>query len=136
MPRNRLPLRPLILINSAIKRRFQWLQLHILKYRMTRLITMETFERKWSWSISTHSEYFWLVYHNNGMFLFISMVIWQRRVDYSLLYLYRARSKITQLSIPTHAQLQRHRLKFIKNHLKNSYMFRSSTIFRELQCPR
>ena len=43
---------------------------------------------------------------------------------------------IPQLSIPTHAQLQRHRLKFIKNHLKNSYMFRSSTIFRELQCPR
>ena len=36
-----------------------------------------------------------------------------------LLYLYRARNKITQLSIPTHAQLQRHRLKFIKNHLKN-----------------
>ena len=33
---------------------------------------------------------------------------------YTLLYLYRARSKITQLSIPTHAQLQRHRLKFIK----------------------
>jgi len=53
----------------------------------------------------------------------------------SLLYLYRARNKITQLSI-THAQLQRHRLKFIKNHLKNSYMIRSSTIFRELQCPR
>jgi len=26
----------------------------------------------------------------------------------------------TQLSIPTHAQPQRHRLKFIKNHLKNS----------------
>ena len=52
-----------------------------------------------------------------------------------LLYLYRARNNITQLSIPTHAQL-RHRLKFIKNHLKNSYMFRSSTIFRELQCPR
>ena len=25
---------------------------------------------------------------------------------------------VTQLSIPTHAQLQRHRLKFIKNHLK------------------
>ena len=24
----------------------------------------------------------------------------------------------SQLSIPTHAQLQRHRLKFIKNHLK------------------
>ena len=43
---------------------------------------------------------------------------------------------ITQLSILTHAQLQRHRLKFIKNYLKNSYMFRSSTIFRELQCPR
>ena len=38
----------------------------------------------------------------------------------------------TQLSIPTHAQLQRHRLKFIKNHLKNSYMFRFTTIFREL----
>jgi len=36
-----------------------------------------------------------------------------------LLYLYRARNKITQLSVPTHAQLQRHRLKFIKNHLKN-----------------
>ena len=48
-----------------------------------------------------------------------------------LLYLYRARNKITQLSIPTYAQLQRHRLKFIKNHLKNSYIFRSSTIFRE-----
>ena len=43
---------------------------------------------------------------------------------------------ITQLSVPTHAQLQSHRLKFIKNHLKNSYMFRSSTIFRELRCPR
>ena len=28
--------------------------------------------------------------------------------------------RITQLSIPTHAQLQRHRLKFIKNLLKNS----------------
>ena len=25
---------------------------------------------------------------------------------------------VTQLSIPTHAQLHRHRLKFIKNHLK------------------
>ena len=37
----------------------------------------------------------------------------------SLLCLYRARNKITQLSIPTHAQLQRHRLKFIKNHLNN-----------------
>ena len=35
-----------------------------------------------------------------------------------LLYFYRAHYKITQLSIPTHAQLQRHRLKFIKNHLK------------------
>ena len=33
---------------------------------------------------------------------------------YQLLYLYRARNKITQLSIPTHVQLQRHRLKFIK----------------------
>ena len=54
----------------------------------------------------------------------------------SLLYLYRARNKITQLSVPAHAQLQRHRLKFIKNHLKNSYMFRPSTIFRELQFPR
>ena len=27
---------------------------------------------------------------------------------------------ITQLSIPTHAQIQRHRLKFIKNHLKKT----------------
>ena len=45
------------------------------------------------------------------------------------------RYNITQLSIPTHA-LQRHRLKFIKNHLKNSYIFRSSTIFGELQRPR
>ena len=35
-----------------------------------------------------------------------------------LLYLHRARNKVTQLSIPTHAQLQRHRLKFIRNHLK------------------
>ena len=41
-----------------------------------------------------------------------------RKMPYLLLYLYRARNKITQLSIPTHAQLQRHRLKFIKNHLK------------------
>ena len=48
----------------------------------------------------------------------------------------KLRESFTQLSIPTHAQLQRHRLKFIKNLLKNSYMFRSSTIFRELQCPR
>ena len=38
--------------------------------------------------------------------------------DRSLLYLYRAHNKITQLSIPTHAQLQCHRLKFIKNHPK------------------
>ena len=53
-------------------------------------------------------------------------------LKFLLLYLYRARNKITQLSIPTHAQLQRHRLKFIKNHLKNSYMFRSSTIFGEM----
>ena len=56
----------------------------------------------------------------------------KRKANCSLLCLYRARNKITQLSIPTHAQLQRHWLKFIKNHLKNSYMFRSSTIFREL----
>ena len=34
-----------------------------------------------------------------------------------VLHLYRARNKNTQLSIPTHLQL-RHRLKFIKNHLK------------------
>ena len=40
----------------------------------------------------------------------------------NLLYLYRARNKITQLSIPTHAQL-RHRLKFIKNHLKTPTCF-------------
>ena len=44
---------------------------------------------------------------------------------------YKNTDWFTQLSIPTHAQLQRHRLKFIKNHLKNSYMFRSTTIFRE-----
>ena len=30
---------------------------------------------------------------------------------------------LTQLSIPTHAQLQRHRLKFIKNHLKTPTSF-------------
>ena len=30
---------------------------------------------------------------------------------------------LTQLSIPTHAQLQRHRLKFIKNHLKTPTCF-------------
>ena len=35
------------------------------------------------------------------------------------------------LLTPTHAQLN-----FTKNHLKNSYMFRSTTIFRELQYPR
>ena len=40
-----------------------------------------------------------------------------------LLYLYCARNKITQLSIPTHAQLQRHRLKFIKNHLNTPTCF-------------
>ena len=45
-------------------------------------------------------------------------------------------SELTQFLIPTHPQLQRHRLKFIKNHLKNSYIFRPTTIFRELQCPR
>ena len=33
------------------------------------------------------------------------------------------------LSIPTHAQLQRRRLKFIKNHLKNSYV----SVFDHLQ---
>ena len=42
----------------------------------------------------------------------------------------------TQCLTPTHAQLQRHRLKFIKKPYKNSYMFRSTTIFRELQYPR
>ena len=56
---------------------------------------------------------------------------WKKYHKTALLCLYRARNKISQLSIPTHAQLQRHRLKFIKNHLKNSYMFRSTTIFRE-----
>ena len=40
-----------------------------------------------------------------------------------LLYLYRARNKITQLSIPTHEQLQRHRLKLIKNHIKTPTCF-------------
>ena len=43
--------------------------------------------------------------------------------------------KKTQLLTPTHAQL-RHSLKFIKKPYKNSYMFWSTTIFRELQCPR
>ena len=62
----------------------------------------------------------------------ISVII----INLSLLYLYRARNKITQLSIPTHAQLQRHRLKFIKNHIKNSYMFRSTTIFRDAALAR
>jgi len=42
----------------------------------------------------------------------------------------------TQLLTPTHAQLQRHRLKFTKTHLKNSYMFRSTTILRVTQYPR
>ena len=41
----------------------------------------------------------------------------------TLLCLYRARNKITQLSIPTHEQLQCHRLKFIKNHLKTPTCF-------------
>ena len=41
-------------------------------------------------------------------------------VRFLLLYLYRARNKITQLTIPTHAQLQRHRLKFIKNYIKKT----------------
>jgi len=68
--------------------------------------------------------------------MFQTKVVEKIKTHISLLYLYRARNKVTQLSIPTHAQLQRHRLKFIKNHLKKSYMFRSSTIFRELQCPR
>ena len=36
------------------------------------------------------------------------------------LYLYRARNKVTQLLTPTHAQLQRHTLKFIKKPFKNS----------------
>ena len=30
---------------------------------------------------------------------------------------------VTQLSIPTHAELQRHKLKFIKNHLKTPTCF-------------
>ena len=34
------------------------------------------------------------------------------------------------LLTPTHAHI------LLKNHLKNSYMFRSTTIFRELQYPR
>jgi hypothetical protein len=40
-----------------------------------------------------------------------------------LLCLYRARNQITRLSIPTHAQLQRHRLKFIKIILKTPTCF-------------
>jgi len=42
----------------------------------------------------------------------------------------------TQFLTTTHAQLQRHRLKFIKKPYENSYMFRSTIIFRELQYPR
>ena len=44
-------------------------------------------------------------------------------ISYPLWYLYRARNKITQLSIPTYTQLHRHRLKFIKNHLKSPACF-------------
>ena len=40
-------------------------------------------------------------------------------IDEILLYLYRARNEITQLSISTHAQLQRHRLKFINPYRTN-----------------
>ena len=44
---------------------------------------------------------------------------WSKLLKYILLLcLYHAHNKITQLSIPAHAQLQHHRLKFIKNHLK------------------
>jgi len=39
-------------------------------------------------------------------------------------------SSSLNLLTPTHAQLN-----LIKNHLKNFYMFRSTTIFRELQYP-
>ena len=92
------------------------------------------------------------IYYSSDLFssffesMFILMRYWQR-CETLRFYSYGSQSldlfkvshkqiDIAQLSIPTHAQLQRHRLKFIKNHLKNSYMFRSSTIFRELQCPR
>jgi len=37
--------------------------------------------------------------------------------------LYRARSKITQFLTPTHAQLQRHGLKFIKKITKKNMFF-------------
>ena len=43
---------------------------------------------------------------------------------------------LTQLSIPTHAQLQRHRLKFIKNHLKAPTCFGLRPSSGSLQCPR
>ena len=39
--------------------------------------------------------------------------------------------EITQLSIPTRAQLQRHRLKFIKNHLKK--LLHVVSVFDHLQ---
>jgi len=43
-----------------------------------------------------------------------------------LLYLYRACNKVTQLSIPTHAQLEILLIKiYLKFHKKHSYMFRS-----------
>ena len=54
----------------------------------------------------------------------------------SNLYHKKSQTFITQLLTPTHAQLQRHRLKFIKKPFKNAYMFRPTTIFRELQYPR
>ena len=46
-------------------------------------------------------------------FCFLVVIVLWQTYFFILLYLYRARNKITQLSIPTHAQLQRHRLKFI-----------------------
>ena len=45
----------------------------------------------------------------------------------------RLTQSVTQLLIPTHAHF--HWLKFIKIILKNSYMFRSTTIIRELKRP-
>ena len=60
--------------------------------------------------------------YSGGVVLFCRPLI-LRMCSLTLLYLYRARNEITQFSIPTHAQLQRHRLKLIKNHLKTPTCF-------------
>ena len=41
-----------------------------------------------------------------------------RKLQNSKTFFFNILYEVTQLSIPTQAQLQRHRLKFIKNHIK------------------